>query len=701
MYKLVRRILNGRVLVGYIVSDGKELRQLSLEETKYLVQVHCIQDVEYDYRKQKIVGKSIDLRSIKSVQISELNKNKLENNKVYYKLIGSGKTAGIIRAVDIYNLHIKNIQCDYLIVYHPEKAVCCPHIEIDVKSVKIQHIVLVNISQSLFDMLGMQDVKQFIDGLTAINYIKSDGFGSIQSKSVANPGYKTTNTNWYGAKASDCGFIYDYREFIDDNCLDLTTYMSKLYNDEAVRQIANGNIQLRSNLYNSNEILTFQKFEKQLKTMNDNSDFQLMAFRLDQNTVKQSDSYPDALVDLDISLIDDIVKSCKDADIISKLMLPNTQVFRIIGKKEVYDCTKLREHTIKYANKLNRLHDVQYWKNRGAITKDDYTFSILDYSEIAKLVYPLESKLKLLAQGSDCGNLGNTEQSQRMQNLLASKIFRYLLELYGRNRNLEQFMSDLLIELIIKYLKPTEICIDNKLKFRYTGMNKLGVESFNILNYEIELYSIDALLDNPDISVFVTDADSMLGTRADMSSDCMITQQGRKIYQFDFNDYNFVNLRRLDNMFFSIRLKKLVIDGAYLPRVESMDGMLSGATIDEVVIKNMNFKKCKSCYGFFTDFRGKLLIFNQIINDMTPGYVESFREYSLLVNNNGWAKVYEFITDDPVLKYHRLNENRKVQDAYTNGFIWKSYDSRLLNYGESTAKQRKDYIDIKQNEKYC
>lgn len=63
-------------------------------------------------------------------------------------------------------------------------------------------------------------------------------------------------------------------------------------------------------------------------------------------------------------------------------------------------------------------------------------------------------------------------------------------------------------------------------------------------------------------------------------------------------------------MFFDTRLKKLVIDGAYLPRVESIDGLLSDAYIDEVVIKNMYFGKCKSGYGFFMNFRGKLLIFN-------------------------------------------------------------------------------------------
>lgn len=741
MYKLIRRILSGRKLVGYLITDGTCVRQINLSEAKALSQAELLSKVSYDWRNDRLVGKGIDLRSLGTVQISELNKDKLENNKVNYKIIKSGayagETVGLIRVKDIESIQIKNVQCDQLIIYSTETAVCCPHIDIDYRTVKVKNLALVNINESLFDMLYPSGVKKFIDRLNSINYIKSDGFQTIHTGKSLDFRYKLTNTNWYKGITSENGFIYDYREFISENYLDLTTYMNKLYSDKVVRQIVNGEILLELDRYLSNnqainirEHLNFQKFEKQLRLRGlygkDNridDDFQLMAFRLDNYTVGDSEQFPDALIDLDIETVNKLIENCTDFQTLRKLIFPNTQVFRIIGKgNKVYDWFELRQYTLKYTENLSSLYKKQYDDRQCSVVTNSQTVDnqmkrvmtnnsldkskeykqIIDIPYISELLYPLESKLKLLNLG-DSGKILDDKQYKRTQELVQSKILRYLLDLYRQNRNLEQYMSSILIELLYKYCRADDILIDNKICVNYRG--KVGYNSsmsidnslLNVNDYDIEIDSIDALLETPDLSVFITDADMLLALGVENKlGDCTITQAGRKIEQFDLGDYNFVNLRSLNNMFSGARLKKLILDGKQFnaQRIRSIDGMLSNAKIDEVIIKNMDFRQVKKCYGFMLAFNGKIIILNQLLNDHMLGYIESFRSQIILSKINESVKRMEFITDDPSIRYCRLNETKLVSDGHTNKIVWKSYNQSLLDYGDSTRKQRDDYIKL-------
>lgn len=740
MYKLVKRILSGRKLVGYLITDGTFVRQINLSEARSLSQNGLLSEVSYDWRNDRLVGKGIDLRSLETVQISELNKDKLENNKVNYKIVKSGayvgEKVGLIRVKDTKSIQIKNVRCDQLIIYSTETAVCCPHIDIDYRTVKVKNLVLVNINESLFDMLYPLGVKKFIDRLNSINYIKSDGFQTIhngKSLDLKNLDfrYKLTNTNWYKGITSESGFIYDYREFISENYLELTVYMNKLYNDKVVRQIVNGEILLELDRYLSNtqainirERLNFQKFEKQLrlrglyrKGSGIDDDFQLMAFRLDNYTVEDSEQFPDALIDIDLETVNKLIENCTDFQTLRKLIFPNTQVFRILGKgNKVYDWLELRQYTLKYTENLSSLYKKQYDDRKRCVITSSQTVEIMnnnldkgkeykqiiDMPYISELLYPLESKLKLLNLG-DSGKILDDKQYKRTQGLVQSKILRYLLDLYEQNRNLEQFMSSILIELLYKYCRADDILIDNKICVNYRG--KVGYNSsmsidnslLNVNDYDVELDSIDALIETPDLSVFITDADMLLALGIENKlGDCTITQAGRKIEQFDLGDYNFVNLRSLNNMFSGARLKKLILDGKQFnsQRIKSIDGMLSNAKIDEVIIKNMDFRQVKTCYGFMLAFNGKIIILNQLLNDHMLGYIESFRSQIILSKINESIERLKFITDDPSIRYCRLNETKLVSDGHTNKIVWKSYNQSLLDYGDSTRKQRDDYIKL-------
>lgn len=735
MYKLIRRILSGRKLVGYLITDGTCVKQINLSEARSLSQTGLLSKVSYDQRNDRLIGKGIDLRSLGTVQISQLIEDKLENNKVNYKIIKSGayvgETVGLIRVKDIESIQIKNVQCDQLIIYSTETAVCCPHIDIDYRTVKVKNLVLVNIDESLFDTLYPYGGKQFIDMLDSINYIKSDGFQTIHNgKSLDLKGldfrYKLTNTNWYKGITSEIGFIYDYREFISENDLDLTVYMNKLYNDKVVRQIVNGEILLELDRYMGNtntqairEHLNFQKFEKQLRLRGNDiaDDFQLMAFRLDNYTVGDSEQFPDALIDIDLEIVNKLIESCTDFQTLRKLIFPNTQVFRIIGKgNKVYDWLELRQYTLKYTEKLSNLYKKQYDDRKCSVVTSSQTVEIvnnrldkgkeckqiIDIPYISELLYPLESKLRLLNLKDSEKDLED-KQYKRTQELVQSKILRYLLDLYRQNRNLEQYMSSMLIELLCKYCRAYDILIDNKICVNYRG--KVGYRSLtgfdnslpNVNDYDVELDSIDALIETPDLSVFITDADMLLALGIeDKLGDCTITQAGRKIEQFDLGDYNFVNLRSLNNMFSGARLKKLILDGKQFnaQKIRSIDGMLSNAKIDEVIIKNMDFRQVKNCYGFMLAFNGKIIILNQLLNDHMLGYIESFRSQVILSKINKSVERAKFITDDPSIRYCRLNETKLVSDGHTNKIVWKSYNQSLLDYGDSTRKQRDDYIKL-------
>lgn len=723
MYKLIRRILSGRKLVGYLITDETCVRQINLSEARALSQAELLSEVSYDWRNDRLVGKGIDLRSLETVQISQLNKDKLENNKVNYKIIKSGayvgEKVGLIRVKDTKSIQIKNVRCDQLIIYSTETAVCCPHIDIDYRTVRVKNLVLVNINESLFDMLYPLGVKKFIDRLDSINYLKSDGFQTIHNGKSLDLRYKLTNTNWYKGINSENGFIYDYREFISENYLDLTTYMNKLYNDKVVRQIVNGEILLELDRYLSNtqaitirKHLNFQKFEKQLKLRGlygkdsgVDDDFQLMAFRLDNYTVGDSVGYPDALIDIDIEIVNKLIESCTDFQTLRKLIFPNTQVFRIIGKgNKVYDWFELRQYTLKYMENLSNLYKKQYddRKQYNNLDKDKEYKQVIDIPYISELLYPLESKLKLLNLG-DSGKILDDKQYKRNQEQIQSKILRYLLDIYRQNRKLEQFMSSMLIELLYKYCRADDILIDNKICVNYRGTvgynSSTSIDNSlpNVNDYDVELDSIDALIETPDLSVFITDADMLLALGIENKlGDCTITQAGRKIEQFDLGDYNFVNLRSLNNMFSGARLKKLILDGKQFnaQRIRSIDGMLSNAKIDEVIIKNMDFRQVKKCYGFMLAFNGKIIILNQLLNDHMLGYIESFRSQIILSKINESVERMKFITDDPSIRYCRLNETKLVSDGHTNKIVWKSYNQSLLDYGDSTRKQRGDYIKL-------
>ena len=264
-------------------------------------------------------------------------------------------------------------------------------------------------------------------------------------------------------------------------------------------------------------------------------------------------------------------------------------------------------------------------------------------------------------------------------------------------------MSSILIELLYKYCRADDILIDNKICVNYRGKvgynSSTGIDNslLNVNNYDVEIDSIDALLETPDLSVFITDADMLLALGIENKlGDCTITQAGRKIEQFDLGDYNFVNLRSLNNMFSGARLKKLVLDGKQFnaQRIRSIDGMLSNAKIDEVIIKNMEFRQVKKCYGFMLAFNGKIVILNQLLNDHTLGYIESFRSQIILSKINESVERLQFITDDPSIRYCRLNETKLISDGHTNKIVWKSYNQSLLDYGDSTRKQRDDYIKL-------
>ena len=78
-YKLNRKILNGKQLVGYEVLDNcGNTRNLAVQDVKQLCKNGILLGVKLDSKTGQLRGNGIDLRTIKSVQMQELEKDQLK-----------------------------------------------------------------------------------------------------------------------------------------------------------------------------------------------------------------------------------------------------------------------------------------------------------------------------------------------------------------------------------------------------------------------------------------------------------------------------------------------------------------------------------------------------------------------------------------------------------------------------------------------
>ena len=78
-YKLNRKILNGKQLVGYEVLDScGNTRNLAVQDVKQLCKNGILLGVKLDNKTGQLCGDGIDLRTIKSVKMQELEKDQLK-----------------------------------------------------------------------------------------------------------------------------------------------------------------------------------------------------------------------------------------------------------------------------------------------------------------------------------------------------------------------------------------------------------------------------------------------------------------------------------------------------------------------------------------------------------------------------------------------------------------------------------------------
>lgn len=677
-YKLNRKILNGKQLVGYEVLDScGNTRNLAVQDVKQLCKNGILLGVKLDNKTGQLRGDGIDLRTIKSVQMQELEKDQLKrqlnstdtgdklrklDNIVYYETIrtdGGSEKIAYLRAKGYYAIKIDNIQADSLVIYRQDEDETQKFLMLDPLQVKVKHLVLVNIQCDLFGMIENYITKSqkkmivnakdqqsfirmtidFINGLEQLNYIKDDDY-LIEPK-IEDIRYFETNANWFNGQnnSNNNEFYFKYRNIVNRLGLSLTKYMNKLYNDHVVRQIMDGTVKLR---YLSDKVQTFKSFERQLELERFSGQGQvggcaafrksLLSYKIDETTIDKVDNGPDALIELDFDVVDRLVKDCKDFDILRKLAIPNMQVVKcyrsqLKGKQArdssgfsngiVVEPYKLQEYLTNLADKIRTEKYSKYSQS-------------LSNREAEKLLIPLENKLRLIDQS-------NT----KLQGIIGEKIVNYLIDIYNRDNSLGYKLPVMLIYLANKYCPKTmdnigglsilggndlrglqaswvrqTTCPDYK-NSKASGNCDKSVLDIDLGDYAIWYTQLSLMLNRPELSIFITDLYHTFESGS-------LNKENIFIDRFDFSDYNFLNVNTFNSVFAGAEIKEVVLDGLWFSRLKHFTGVFNNAKIDKVIIKNCDLSNVRQSYEIFNNFAGKVLILNSRFNPKARGLVQQF-----------------------------------------------------------------------------
>ena len=788
-YKLNRKILNGKQLVGYEVLDScGNTRNLAIQDVKQLCKNGILLGVKLDNKTGQLRGNGIDLRTIKSVQMQELEKDQLKrqssstniddklrklDNIVYYETIRTdggnerskrsekSERVAYLRAKGYYAIKIDNIQADSLVIYRQDEDETQKFLMLDPLQVKVKHLVLVNIQCDLFGMIENYITKSqkkmivnakdqqsfirmtidFINGLEQLNYIKDDDY-LIEPK-IEDVRYFETNTNWFNGQnnSNNNEFYFKYRNIVNRLGLSLTKYMNKLYNDHVVRQIMDGTVKLR---YLSDKVQTFKSFERQLELerlggygqVKNCKTFRksLLSYKIDETTVDKVDNGPDALIELDLGVVDRLVKDCKDFDILRKLAIPNMQVVKCyrsqLKGKQVRDSSgfsngvivepyKLQEYLLSLADKIRTEKYSKYSQS-------------LSNKEAEKLLLPLENKLRLIYQSNT-----NTKS----QEIIGEKIVNYLIDIYNRDNSLGYKLPVMLIYLASKYCPKT---MDNIGGLQISGGNSLrglqaswvrqttcpnyknskasgncnkSVLDIDLGDYAIWYTQLSLMLNRPELSIFITDLYHTFESGS-------LNKENIFIDRFDFSDYNFLNVNTFNSVFTGAEIGEVVLDGLWFSRLKNFTGVFNNAKIDKVIIKNCDLSNVRQSYGIFSNFVGKVLILNSRFNPKAKGLIGQFdisfgkartcnslyssnvcictdmygEQHYIRSKNLHNGEISELCTNSVDIKYFRENKLEIENVLGPNGTYTGEVKLRYLKnfadlceYGDSASKQKKDY----------
>ena len=777
-YKLNRKILNGKQLVGYEVLDScGNTRNLAIQNVKQLCKNGILLGVKLDNKTGQLRGDGIDLRTIKSVQMQELEKDQLKrqlsstdtgdklrklDNIVYYETIqtdGGSEKIAYLRAKGYYAIKIDNIQADSLVIYRQDEDETQKFLMLDPLQVKVKHLIIVNIQFDLFSMVenyittsqkkmivSAKDQQSFIrmtidfiNGLEQLNYIKDDDY-LIEPK-IEDVRYFETNANWFNGQnnSNNNEFYFKYRNIVNRLGLSITKYMNKLYNDHVVRQIMDGTVKLR---YLSDKVQTFKSFERQLELEKLSSKKQvkscktlrksLMSYKIDETTVDKVDNGPDALIELDLDVVDRLVKDCKDFDILRKLAIPNMQVVKCyrsqLKGKQVRDSSgfsngivvepyKLQEYLTNLADKIRTEKYSKYSQS-------------LSNKEAEKLLIPLENKLRLIDQS-------NT----KLQKIIGEKIVNYLIDIYNRDNSLGYKLPVMLIYLASKYCPKT---MDNIGSLSISGGNSLrglqaswvrqttcpdykdskdsgncdkSVLDIDLGDYMIGYTQLSLMLNRPELSIFITDLYHTFESGS-------LNKENIFIDRFDFSDYNFLNVNTFNSVFTGVEIGEVVLDGLWFSRLKHFTGVFNNAKIDKVIIKNCDLSNVRQSYEIFNNFAGKVLILNSRFNHKARGLVQQFNtsfgkaktcdslyssnvcvstdmygeQHHIPSKNLHNGEISELYTNSVDIKYFRENKLEIENVVGPNGTYTGEVRLRYLKnfadlceYGDSASKQKKDY----------
>lgn len=541
----------------------------------------------------------------------------------------------------------------------------------------------------------------FIDTLKQLNYIKDDDYQAVPG--VEDIRYFETNVNLFlgNNTANREGFYFQYRKIIEKLKLNLSKYMRKLYSDHAVRQIVDGTIKIR---YVGNQVSTFINFDRQLKFTKTGES--ILSYKITDSTKGFIDHGPDSLIEADLETVLDLIKNCKDFNILRKLAIPSMQVIKLMVNKRDTERDTGRKQIFLEPYRFRELYSSNLVKTDEILENIENIATSQRIEEINSKLFPLEQKLRLLTSSNDGNN--------KVDRIISSKIVRYLLDLYKSDESLWFELPKLLIYLSYKYCRNSLDNIDDALSIVNFGP-QIDVKTFDDINlsqFIIQYAQTKSLIDKSELSIFVTHLWPMF-----MKDE--LQREGLEIHRFNFSDYDFRNLMKSGQLFGRCQLDEVILDSISFPRLLDISDMFNSANIDRVIIKNIDFQRLYRCVGMFENFIGNVLILNCKFNDDTKGLIVSMsddfgvespadvqsQKHTEIDINNRERDIYRnicnegkgclLLTDSPELKYYRENEFRSCKR--NDGrfvFGWMKYKHRHSVYGDYAVKQRLDYSKI-------
>lgn len=713
--------MNGRTIIGFRLIDLRTKSQIDVsykDAVSMILKDHNIQGIEIDPKTYKIRGDRLDLRKIKGIQYKNIaiqNKGLQDSDQDFQsscKDLYFTKATDTLERVAVFKVQkgnknkdkqvIKDIKADTLIIYADENQEDNNLEQIDYRTVKVKNIVFINAYNNLFNLLvkkvaNLADNKRLIDivirfisDLNSISYIKTDNSYKFDKIAV-----HSRNTNWISNRKNDNtddNFIESYTRMMLGQKLNISKYLSKLYNDRIVKQIISGFIDLSKLFENDKQYKQEIQFSYFNELMNNpkirQGQRQLLAYQIDETSWNNGEPPRDYLIDLDSQVVQKILSSPDRLNTI-KLLWQCNQFIKVHPSEKWVDGTELRENLLKVYNENTSLikcltdEQCELWDKikvqkqlRGQPKDFLMLLSKFADKQVMEEVYRLDSKFKLLTSG---GKL-EFKDLKSCANFIES-IIRAVKALCDRGNNsvLNYCIFDIVYRFITVYQNSCELiyqseqkqveifgCITVKADMNYSYTISGDVLDISILEFQYK--DFESMLKHPEYGFIIT----------------QLEQMGREVHEnnldIDLQNYKFYSLVNMNGAFSYSDFRSIRMSGFNFAKLENVRNAFYNQHIDNLIITDCAFESLYIDQTISKLFiYGNIVSFNNVIGHKNEFYLGEMMYTS---KNSNESVTIARVRDrtGKIISNAKYIKTENMMNVYTDSIIAMYAYSNILVY---------------------